>query len=44
MKKIIYIIIGFMALVVLVNVSAIDDNKTLKIKINSGFLEINPLY
>lgn len=44
MKKMVYVIITFMALVVLVNLSAINKNTTLKMESSSGVFEINPLY
>lgn len=44
MKKMVYVIITIMALVVLVNISAVGSENTLKINSVNGILEINPLY
>ncbi|MGL1894171.1 MAG: hypothetical protein OCD02_21255 [Spirochaetaceae bacterium] len=44
MKKIVYVIISLMALVVLINIGTIEDNKTLKIEDANQVLEINPFY
>ncbi len=44
MKKIVYVIITVMALVVLVNLSAINDSSTLKMESSTGVFEVNPLY
>ncbi len=44
MKKIVYIIISVMALVLLVNVSVVSKESTILIESRQGLLEINPLY
>lgn len=44
MKKIVYVIITLMALVVLVNLSVINGSSTLKMELKDGVFEVNPLY
>ncbi len=44
MKKFVYVIIGLMAIVFLVNISAASNDSKLKIEENGKILEINPLY
>ena len=44
MKQIVYVIIAAMALVFLVNISALSKTHTLKVELNNGTLEFNPLY
>ena len=44
MKNFIYIIIGVMSLVFLFNITAIQDDPTLKMVKNGSVVEINPIY
>lgn len=45
MKKMVYVIIGLMALVFLVNLSAVSKNEsTITLSDKDGFVQINPLY
>lgn len=44
MKKMVYVIIAVMALVFLVNVSAVSNDDLLKVESDSGIVEFNPLY
>lgn len=45
MKKIVYVIIGLIAFVSMVNLSAVSkDDSTIKLSNNGEILDINPLY
>lgn len=44
MKKIAYAVIGLMALVLVVNLSATSKNTTIKLQNEGKIVEFNPLY
>lgn len=44
MKKIVYVVIGLMALVLVVNLSATGKNATIKIENKGEIVELNPFY
>lgn len=44
MKKMVYVIVTLLALTLIINVSAISEESTLKIEGRSEIIELNPLY